>query len=89
MITLTQSTKNLIAQFVKIIFKILALHLLVQAMFFLDDIEVKKLKTMYNNKELLSKIRQYMVKYIQNLDKILTNLKQVKVIIVIIKSQLY
>lgn len=50
---------------------------------------LKRSKITYNNKELILKIRQYIVEHIQNLDKILANLEQVGVIITRPKSQFY
>ena len=54
---------------------------------FLDNIGVKRPKTMYNNKELAPEIRQYMVEHIQNLDKVLANLERAEVTIAGAKSQ--
>lgn len=48
---------------------------------------VKKPKTIYNNKELASKIRRYVFEYIQNLDNVLADLKQMGVTIAKAKSQ--
>lgn len=48
---------------------------------------VKRPKTIYNNKELVPKIRQYVVEHNQNLDKVLADLEQVRVTIVGGKSQ--
>lgn len=45
MITLAQSAINLVMQFVRTVFKILALHLQDRVKFFLDNTGVKKLKT--------------------------------------------
>ena len=87
MTTLAQSATNLVAQVVKIMFKILAPHLCNQAKSFLDDKRIKKPKTTYNNKELTPKIRQYVLEHIQNLDKILANLEEAGVTIAGAKSQ--
>lgn len=48
---------------------------------------IKKLKTTYNNKKVAFEIRQYMIKHIQNLDKVLANLKLSGVTIAQTKSQ--
>ena len=72
---LAQNTTNLVTQFVRIVLKILAPNLRDWAKPFLDDIGVKRLKTMYNNKELAFEIKQYVVEHIQNLDKVLTDLE--------------
>lgn len=37
--------------------------------------KVKRLKITYNNKKIVPKIKRYIVKYIQNLDKVLANLE--------------
>lgn len=63
-ITLVQSTTNLVFQFVKIIFKILALYLYDQIKLFLTNMRVKKLKSIYNNEKLTSEIGQYIVEHI-------------------------
>lgn len=86
-ITLAQSATNLVAQFIKIVLKILAPYLRDGAKLFLDDIRVKRPKTIYNNKELTSGIRQYVIKHIQNFDKVLADLKQMGVTIAGAKSQ--
>lgn len=65
----------------------MALYLPNQAKLFLDIMAVKKLKTIYNNKKIASDIRQYILKYIQNLNKILANLEQASIIITKAKSQ--
>ncbi len=52
MTTLAQGVTNSVAQFVRILLKILVLHSFDQAKRFLNDVGVKKPKTKYNNKEL-------------------------------------
>ena len=52
MTTLAQGVTNSVAQFVRIVLKILVPHPFDQAKRFLDDVGVKKPKTKYNNKEL-------------------------------------
>ncbi len=69
MTTLAQGATNSLAQFVRIVLKILAFHLRDQAKRFLDDVGVKGPKTTYNNEELTPEIRRYVVEHIQNLDK--------------------
>lgn len=59
MTTLAQGATNLVAQFVRIVLKILAPHLRDRAKPFLDDVGVKGPKTMYNNEKLAPGIRQY------------------------------
>ena len=87
MTTLSQSATNLVAQFVKIVLKILAPLLQDQAELFLDNVKIKEPKTKYNNEELASKIRYYIFELIQNLDIVLADLKQMEVIIIGAKSQ--
>lgn len=49
---------------------------------------VKEPKTTYNNNKPASKIKQYIIKHIYNLDKVLVDLKQAKILIFRAKSQL-
>lgn len=86
---LAQGATYLITQFVRIVLKILAQYLRDQAKFFLDNVGVKEPKTTYNKRELAPEIRQYMVKHIQNLDKVLADLEQAGVTIAGAKSQFY
>lgn len=53
----------MIIQFFKIVIKILALDLHNQAKFSLDNVEIKRLKTMYNNKKQVLKIKLYVFEY--------------------------
>ena len=87
MTTLAQGAINSVAQFVRIVLKILALHLRDRASPFLDDIRVKDVKIIYNNKKLAPGIKQYVIEHIQNLDKVLADLKQAGVTIAGAKSQ--
>ncbi len=87
MTTLTQSATNSVAQFVRIVLKILAPHLRDQTKLFLDDVGVKRPKTTYNNKELAPGMRRYVVEHIQNLDKVLADLQRAGVTIAGAKSQ--
>ncbi len=73
--TLTQGATNSVAQFVRIVLKILAPHLRDRAKLFLDDFGVKKPKTIYNNEELAFGIRRYVFEHVQNLDKLLADLE--------------
>jgi hypothetical protein len=43
----------------------------------MNDISVKGPKTTYNNEEVISKIRKYILEHIIWINKILTNLKRV------------
>jgi hypothetical protein len=55
---------------------------------FLNDIEVKGLKSRYNNKEVsdLPGVRRFVLKHIQNLNVVLADLKRARVIISAKKS---
>ena len=55
---------------------------------FLDNIRVKGPYTIYNNKEALPRIRQYVYKYILNLNKTIDQIKHIRVYIKA-KSQFY
>lgn len=71
-----QSTTNLVLQFDRIILKILATHLHNWTLLFLDNVGIKDPKTIYiNNEKLVLGIRSYIIKYIQNLDKVIANLE--------------
>jgi hypothetical protein len=74
-------------QFVRMINKIIVDHVLHHALSFVNDIEVKKLKTTYNNKFILSKIRRYIMKHIQWLNDVLTDIERFDCIIFEKKSQ--
>lgn len=87
--TFPQDATNLVAQFVRIAVKILAPYLWDQTKLFLNDIGVKKLKTKYNNKELALGIKYYIFEHRQNLDIVLANLEQAKVIIAKAKFRFY
>ena len=88
MTMLAQGATNLVIQFIKIVLKILALHLRDRAKPFLNDVGVKRPKTIYNNEELALGIRQYMIEHIQNLDKVLADLEQAGITIAEAKSEL-
>ncbi len=84
--TLSQDVIHFVAQFVRIIIKILK-NFLEICRSFLDDIEVKKLKTIYDNAEITSEVHQFMLKHIKNLNFVLLNFKLVDCIISDKKSQ--
>ncbi len=84
---LAQSATNSVAQFVRILLKILEPHPRDRAKLFLDDVGVKGPKTTYNNEELASGIRRYVVEHIQNLDKVLADLDRAWITIAGAKSQ--
>ncbi len=58
-------TINSMIQFVRVVNKIIIDHVSHHAFFFVDDIEVKKLKIKYNNEFILFEIRRYVMKHIQ------------------------
>ena len=88
MITLLQGATNSIAQFVRIVIRILGKLFPIIAIPYLDDVRVKGLYTTYSNKETLPGIRRYIYKYILNLDKIIDRIKYVGAYIKA-KSQFY
>ncbi len=57
-------------------------------MSFLDNIKVKGLYITYSNKEALLRVRRYIFKYIQNLDKTIDQIKRIRAYIRA-KSQFY
>lgn len=67
----------------------MALHLHNQAKLFLNNVTIKELKSIYNNEEVAFGIRRYIFEYIQNLDKVLTDLKRAGITIPGAKSQFY
>jgi len=77
---LSQDVINFVAQFVKIIIKILENFLKI-CKSFLNDIEVKKSKTIYDNAKIASEVHQFMLKHIKNLDFILLNFELINCII--------
>ncbi len=78
--TLLQDVINFVAQFVRIIIKILK-NLLEICRCFLDDIEVKKSKTIYDNAEIASEVHQFVLKHIKNLDFVFLNFELIDCII--------
>jgi len=89
--TLSQDVINFVAQFVRIIIKILK-NLLEICRSFLDDIEVKKSKTIYDievkksktiydNAKIASEVHQFMLKHIKNFNFVLLNFELVNCII--------
>ena len=78
---------NSVTQFVRImhhVFKKLTSHICNQ---FLDDIEVKESKINYEEEEALLSIQQFILKHIQNIDKVLCDVKHAGIIIAREKSQ--
>jgi hypothetical protein len=60
----------------RIIIRILKDHFPHLCWLFINNINIKGSRTTYNNKETLLKIRRFIFKYIQKLDKILANLER-------------
>jgi alpha-D-ribose 1-methylphosphonate 5-triphosphate synthase subunit PhnL len=65
MITILMKTINFVTQLVRMINKIIVDHVAHHAFSFVNNIEVKNLKTRYNNEFILFKIRRYVMKHIQ------------------------
>ena len=63
MTTLPQNATNSVAQFMRVIIKILQDHLS-RSLPFINDIGVKNPKIIYNNKKIAPSIRKYMLKHI-------------------------
>ena len=84
--TLSQDVINFVTQFIRIIIKILK-NLLEIYRSFLNNIEVKKLKTIYDNAKIASKVHQFMLKHIKNLNFVFLNFEFVDCIISDKKSQ--
>ncbi len=84
--TLSQDVINFVAQFIKIIIKILK-NLLEICKSFLDNIEVKRSKIIYDNAKITSEVHQFMLKHIKNLDFVLLNFELINCIISDKKSQ--
>jgi len=60
---LSQNATNLIAQFVKIVIRILK-NLFNKYYLFVSDINIKKFRSNYNNKKTILKIKLFVLKYI-------------------------
>ena len=54
---------------------------------YINDVDVKGLKTKYKNEEIseLSEIQRFMMKYLQNMNCILMNLKGTELILIVLK----
>jgi hypothetical protein len=77
---------NSVAQFVRIVMKILIDYILDVARSFLNDIKIKTSKTKYDNEEIASSIRRYILKHIKFLDAVLVDLKKASITISTLKS---
>jgi hypothetical protein len=86
-ITLPQGATNSVAQFCRVITKILQDHIPHIARPFLDDIPVKGLKSDYGKKLAALGIRLYILEHIQALDHVLVNIEKAGATISGAKSQ--
>ncbi len=87
MIIILMRAINSVAQFVRMINKIIVDHVLHHALSFVNDIEVKKSKITYNDEFIVSEIRRYVMKHIQWLNDVLTDIERADCIIFEKKSQ--
>ena len=83
---LFQEVINSIAQFVRIIVKILE-NLLYICRSFLNNIKIKKLKIKYDDEKIFFDIRRFVLKHIKNLNTIFFNFELINCIISNEKSQ--
>jgi hypothetical protein len=86
MTILSMRAINSVAQFIRIVMKILIDYILEVARSFLDDIEIKNSKTKYNNEEVASSIRRYILEHIKSLNAVLVDLEKASITISIFKS---
>ena len=73
--TLIQNETNSVAQFCKAMIQILEDLIFTVYCMFLDDIAVKEPQTDYDGEEILTEVHHYVLKLIQNLNKILVNVE--------------
>ena len=74
--TLPQGATNSVAQFVRIVVKILADLIPSICRPFLDDIGVKGPYSRYQDREAIPGVRQFVLEHIQNLDKVLADVER-------------
>jgi hypothetical protein len=87
MIIIFMKIINFMIQFVWIINKIIVDHVFHHTFSFVNDIKIKKSKITYNNEFILFEIRRYVMKHIQWLNNVLTNIVKIDCIIFEKKSQ--
>jgi hypothetical protein len=87
MITIFMKAINSVTQFVRMINKIIVDHVFHHALSFVNDIKVKESKITYNNEFIFSEIRRYVMKHIQWLNVVLTNIERTDCTIFEKKSQ--
>ncbi|CAL3966159.1 unnamed protein product [Diplocarpon coronariae] len=76
MTRLPQGATNSIAQFVRVIYKILVDCIPNIALPYIDDVGVKGSRSFYNHKEVLPGIRRFIMEHIQNLDQVLVRFER-------------
>ena len=76
MTRLPQGATNSVAQFVRVVSKVLEDQIPHRAIPFLDDVGVKGPTSTYNDEELEPGLRRYMVEHLQNLDATLCDLER-------------
>ena len=80
-IIFSQNIINFVEQFVRIANHILNVHILKKCQIFVNDIAIKNDRNDYDNKKVVSKIRIFVFRHIQNLNKMLIDIKRSKIII--------
>ena len=74
--TLPMGATNSVAEFVRVITKIVREHIPRVAMPYLDDICIKGPKTDYYQEEVLPGIRRFIVEHLQNVDRVLADVER-------------
>ena len=72
---LIQNKINSVAQFCRAMIQILENLISTVCQMFLNDIAVKESQISYNDEKVLSEVHHYILKFIQNLNKVLVNMK--------------
>ena len=73
--TLVQGATNSVAQFIRVVTKILEDLISDIYKAFIDDIGVKGPKSRYNDEEVIPGVRRFVLEHLQNLDRVLVNYK--------------
>ena len=87
MIIFSQKTINFVEQFVRIANYIFNVHISKKCQTFVNDVVIEKNRNDHENKKIVSKIRIFVFQHIQNLNKILIDIKRSKTTIFDEKSQ--
>ena len=74
--TLVQGATNSVAQFVRVVTRILKDHIPNKCRTFVDDVPVKGPTSTYNNEEIAPGIRRYVQEHILNLDAVLVDIER-------------